>query len=106
MADGKIDFGAIRTELGEVLSEALSDVVEGAAGDLKTFGADIATDMVASIAAGNTAMTNELKAQIRVLGAINKIRASNAAWGILDAVTSIAMRTVQIGLSGLTGGIV
>jgi hypothetical protein len=80
-----------------VLSE-LSDVLEGAESDLKSFGADIAKEVLKASASSDLEWRAQLLDQIKLLGEINRIRTNAAGWQIAFKVISAAFQGLGFGV--------
>lgn len=87
-----MDWKVIREELGDIISESLTELVEGAEADLKAYGAEIARGMIVAIRTGRNDLRQELQDQVVMLGEVHRIRVSNEAKVVLDKVFDIGMR--------------
>jgi hypothetical protein len=87
-----LNWTLIRKEIGDILSESLADLVEGAEEDLKSYGAEIANNMIVAIRTGRKDLQRELQDQFVMLGEIHRIRLTNEAEVVLGRVIDIGMR--------------
>jgi hypothetical protein len=87
-----MDWKVIREELGDIISESLTELVEGAEADLKAYGVEIARGMIVAIRTGRNDLRRELQDQAVMLGEVHRIRVSNEAKVVLDKVIDIGMR--------------
>jgi len=87
-----MDWKLLKTELGNILSESLAELVEGAEEDLKAYGLEIARSMVVAIRTGRADLRRELQEQAVMLGEVHRIRFNNEARVVLDKIMDIGMR--------------
>ena len=87
-----MDWKLLKTELGDIISESLTGLVEGAEEDLKSYGLEIARSMVVAIRTGRADLRRELQDQAVMLGEIHRIRFNNEAQSVLNKVMDIGMR--------------
>ncbi len=86
------NMATLSGELSNIVTENLTELVEGAAADLKTYGTAIAADMIAALRAGDTELRAELSDQLRALGEVHRIRLVQAQWDTLNRVLTAVMR--------------
>lgn len=84
-----------------LLKDGVGDLLEGAAEDIEMFLGDIARDMVVANASGRKMELQHLEAQIRILAAINKVRAAESFNQTLMGIIGVGQDLVL----GLLGGI-
>jgi len=98
MSKSQIDLGELRDSIGDILKTTLADIVDGAEEDLKTFGKDIAKDIVAAAKLGRRDLLDELQDQLVVIAEINRIRIHNepmaAAKKALQVAAEFALKAV------------
>jgi len=100
MTDPRMD---IRDAIIPGLTAGLQDVLQGAAADLQTYILAISDDLARVIERGDAeAMTDELLAQLRAVGEIQRIRVTNAGWSVFRSVIHAIVAT---GVAALTAGI-
>lgn len=100
-----IDWAKLGRELGTVLSAELKGLIDGATdADTQRYAQAIGESMARNLAAGRHEMTDELKGQIKALGAIHSIKANDFGWEIIGQFMRIAMGAVKVLLGSLTGG--
>ncbi len=87
-----IDWKKVVEELGSVLSDRLSGLVEGAAEDLEAYGKDIAKGIIVALRSGRTDLIDELRDQAIMLAEIHRIKVSNEALDMLDLAGNIALK--------------
>lgn len=96
MPDLKIDWERIVEDAAEEGKEALKEFLDGAAEDLKTFGKEIAKDMIQAIRDGREDLVAQLKAQGRTLAEAHRIRLNHIAWdqamNIFERISKIAVK--------------
>jgi len=101
-----IDFSAIKAQLGTALSGTLSDLLSGAAQDIAIYANTIASDLILvaqlSDPADREARRNELLAQLRALGELNRLRANNAQWDTIERIVDIASTILTSTLMSIT----
>lgn len=89
----------------DTLKTMLENLVDGAREDVEQYAHAIAQDAAAVItepsAAKRLELRSELVGQLRALGEVHRIEASNEAW---DAFERILTGTINIGLKALTRG--
>lgn len=83
-------------QFGQVITDSLRHLLEGAEEDLRTFGLQIAEGLVHATLSGDTAWVEECKAQALVLIEINRLRVVNQNTSlvlqVLEAVIGMALR--------------
>lgn len=81
-------------ELALTIRTNLSDVIDGAADDVQRFAQSIARDTLMALQEPNverrTAMLEELRAQVRGLAELNRIRVNAAAWDTVNRILTVA----------------
>ncbi len=87
-----MDWKLMKMELGALISESIVELVEGAEEDLKTYGLEIANNMIVAIRLGREDLRRELQDQLVMLGEIHRIKVSNAGEAVLNRVIDIGMR--------------
>ena len=91
-----IDWKKVVEELGSVLSDRLSGLVDAAEddaeGDLQAYGKDIAKGIIVALRSGRKDLRDELKDQAIMLGEIHRIKLSNEALDMLDLAGDIALK--------------
>lgn len=98
MADS-VNWNLLRDQLGAQLAEGLHGLVEGAAGDLQTFANQIAAEMVLALSTGDDGSVRELKAQLRVMAEVNRVRFAKAQEGM-------ALKLISAVIGAAVGGLV
>ena len=92
----------LKASLSEALQDAGRHLLEGAAHDLQVYVEAISVDLsqVWTIADPDQRQKvyEELLGQLRAVGELNRIRASNAAWVSFTRVVRIATRTLISGV--------
>lgn len=92
------DWEAFEDEISEQLQQALSNIIEGAIGDVETFATEISKSLltVADIEDDDRreSARAELLGQVRNIAEIQRIRASEESWRIVEAVVDMAGRTL------------
>ena len=102
----ELDFKDVRDIVADALKDELRDVVEGAAEDIRHFAFDVALALVTARGRAGTERDVEyLRAQLRALAAINRVRVVDAQWEIFEKVTNVA-QSVALGLLGKLGGLI
>lgn len=96
----EINWDEVHDALEAEVKEALAGLIEGAEDDLKSYGRDIAVNMVIALQSGNAAMREELVAQAETLAEIHRIKAVNAQWALIGsiqkAVYGVAFRLLGV----------
>ena len=87
-------LAALKDDVTGILEEQAQSLLQGAAGDVKNYVVAIATDMTRALMLPTQerreALLRELRAQLRALAEINRIRAEQAAWETFERVVSVA----------------
>ncbi len=94
MNPNHVDWDQLKEEVGEILSDTLEELVDGAQADLKAFGAAIASDMIEAAQLGDQEILDELKAQAGVLAQAQGLRARGAGWEAVGKVVLAVTNTV------------
>lgn len=84
------ELNAALAALEDLLSKTAKDLGSGAADDLQRYALDVAKD--AKRAIGNDKLQKELRAQMRLMEELYRVRFSNAARGVLSGVLDIIER--------------
>lgn len=96
-----LDLGQLKKDLGPVLTDALSDVLEGSRSDLEKFGQGIAQDLLSISTVLDQKWSEERTAQLldqmKVLAEINRIRAEAAAWRMAEKIITAVLRAAIAG---------
>lgn len=87
-----MNWTIIKGELGDIISESLTELVEGAEEDLKAYSIEIARGMIVAMRTGRADLRRELQDQVVMLGEIHRIRLSNEAEALLNKTIDIGMR--------------
>lgn len=93
LAGIQVDWTALARSLAVEVTEGLRPVVEGAYDDLKLFGFAIARDMVFAIQTGSDVWQSEIRAQVRAIAEITRIRLNEAQWNTAERVLGLVFRT-------------
>lgn len=86
-----LDEEKLKEDLLNILREAVENLIEGAQEDFENYLRDITAELVVAIRSGDKKMTDELKAQVKALGEINRLRAVNGQWQAVEQVFTVAM---------------
>lgn len=97
----EFNLRAVTAELAETIHREVFTLLGEASEDLQTIGAEIAPILVTAVATGDVELTEELKAQLRMIADIHNIRASKAKWRAILAVSATAVRALSLGLHNL-----
>ena len=101
---GTADWGGLNAELRDVLGDALAGLIDGAADDVDRYVAAIAQDLVRAAANDRPDLVAELRGQLRLIGEINRVRASDAAWDTAEQIIAAVFRAAVAGLArGIVG---
>lgn len=100
-----IDWKALGKDLTSVIGSELPSLLEGASEDLQKYGAEIVPSLARSIAEGKENVTIELRAQLRGLAEVHRIRANDVAWATLEQILTVAMRTAKALIGAATGSV-
>ncbi len=87
----------------ESLRTSLNGLIQGASEDILKYTEVIANEMTQAAATNDTAKLDELLAQIQLIGELNRIRAVNVQW---DVIQNVISGLVQMGTKALIGGLV
>ena len=98
-ADAAFDWSGLADEVRAALAEALAGLLDGAAEDVRRYVAAIAGDLVRAAATDRPDLVDELRAQLRLIGEINRVRAANAGWEAVEAVVAAVFRVLIAGLA-------
>ena len=98
----QIDFDAVADDIADMVTDALEESVDAASADLKSFGKDIAVDLLAVIRSGDDALLRSLKGQARMLAEIHRIRLNRNSRALLNRILDVAAR---VGKTILTAAI-
>lgn len=98
-----VDWNSLLGDLQSEVVNVLRTLLDGAEEDIKTFGTAIASDMVRAIRDGNELLEQELVAQAKVLGEINRVRAVRVTW---DEVGSVLTSLGKMALKGVAAVII
>jgi len=102
----ELDFDRILIELRDALLGGAESLLEGAAQDVEAVISDVASGVVAALRVGDSSLSDELKAAMRVVAETNRVRAVNGQWELLDTVVQIALGAAGAVVRGMvTGGI-
>lgn len=92
----KVVGETLKEDLSELVFHSVSGLVEGAKDDLQAFAYAMADDAVRIIAIADTvrreALFAELMMQVKLIGEINRLRATQAAW---DTAIKVVMTVVK-----------
>ncbi|MEQ8767226.1 MAG: hypothetical protein RL885_25165 [Planctomycetota bacterium] len=88
----------IGQQIGANIRGQLAQFLEGSAEDLERYGQEITRDLETAIARQNEAMLEELRAQLRALGAKRAIEANQAGWALLDHIIAAGFHTALAAL--------
>ena len=91
----RIDWRVVTENLTGSLRNNLVGVVEGAAEDIEEYVNDIAIDMTRVLKAGKSELDSELRAQLRLVAELNRIRIANAQSAIFDQIITAALGFVS-----------
>ena len=87
-----LNWKIIREELSGVIEDSLAELVEGAEEDLKSYGVEIANNLIIAMRTGRADLRRELQDQFVMLAEIHRIRLNTAAKDVLDNIINIGMR--------------
>ena len=93
------DLNSLKTQTAQTLYQAAKGLLEGAAGDLRKYAKEIAEDGISALTLPEprqTELIQELKAQMRVIAEVNRIRANEAGWKTFEQVLMITLRMVVV----------
>lgn len=101
---GDSSWNVLETEIREQLRLISEEVLEGAAEDLQKYAKAISASMILAIQREDPARVAELKAQLRGIAELNRLRAQQGAqsvvWGVLgrtlDVVFNVAIKALMI----------
>lgn len=94
------DYSNLADELEAALVPLLKKLGEGS-GDLADLAKTIALEAAAAAVAGDTEARDELKAQLRVLAEIQRIRLDEASWEIVEKIVGFGISAIAIALKGV-----
>lgn len=95
-----LDAGALEAGLGTMLITDLAPFIRGGAADLRDFGLAIAADFTRAILAGNKALTDQLRGQVRLLVEISRIRIEVVDWKLTEDALALIFKAVAVGVGG------
>jgi hypothetical protein len=92
-----IALSSLQDSLGSTLGDALQDLLEGTAEDIRMFATAIAQNMVRAAAVGDHATVKELSQQLPVLAEINRVRIVKKAWEtVIKVVDTMALFSMRV----------
>lgn len=97
-----LDVKALGKEFTSIVGAELVTLLEGAQSDVQQYAAEIGESLARNVAAGRDLMTAELTGQLKALAEVHRIKTNDAAWDVIERISTVAMRTVT---SLLTSGI-
>lgn len=100
-----IDFDKVTDEIADLVTDALEETVDAASADLKTFGKDIARDIVMVIRSGDDSLLRSLKGQARMLAEINRIRLNRNSRALLNRILDVAARVGKVLLTAAVAAV-
>ena len=80
------DLGRIKEEAAEILIGASQGLLEGTLDDIEEVAEELAADLVEAAAEGDEDLLQITVSRIRLMGERARIRATDAAWEILQNV--------------------
>lgn len=93
----------LRDQLGSALADSFKGLVEGAAADIQAYANAIASDLVLAASTGDERGARHLRAQLKVLAGIHRLRLAEGRDDIIWTVINTALKAVQIGLGANKG---
>ena len=101
-----MNVDSLKEQINAGLTVALSKVVEGAQEDLQKYVVVMTSDLAAAVLAGREDLALAVANQAKVIGELNRVRATNAGWGVVTQVVSAFARgAIAVGMTALKGGI-
>jgi cell division protein ZapA (FtsZ GTPase activity inhibitor) len=98
-----VDWEALGKELAVQLKNVVKDLVEGAAADIDKYVREISASLMIAVQRQDAAKMLELKAQLKAVAEINRIRAKQGvqgfAWGALGNVLELTFAMVTMALA-------
>lgn len=98
MTDNSVDWDLLKSQVGKQIAASLKGLVDGAASDLQAYGNMIASEMIWAYGTGDQAAIKELKAQLKVLAEMRRVK---IAAGRETLVLSIISAIISVATSGL-----
>lgn len=96
-----INWRELRDELGDIVTETLEGLAEGAKEDLQVVAKAIANDMLVAVRMGRRDLLDDLIDQGRILAEIHRIRMADAAYDALARIADLAFRVGRAALAGV-----
>jgi hypothetical protein len=87
------NYRQLRAEVEEILGEAWDDLFEGAE-ETMDLAREISQDLIIALADGDEDMAEELIGQVRMLGELKRIEATNDSWEVAQRVVRVVWRTL------------
>lgn len=92
-------WSQLRDQLGATLADSLQGLLDGAAADLQAYGNAVASDMVLAMSTGDEREMRHLRAQLKVLAGVHRLRLAQERDDLVWAVVNTAMQAALAGLS-------
>ena len=89
----------MKEALAKALGQSLERVLGGASADLQEFGAVIANDMVAALAAGDTELRGEIVDQAKMVAEVHRLSVESEGWALMRGVLSGVFAAAAAGLA-------
>lgn len=83
----KLNMNRLKADITGALANGLVDLVTGSAADVQKFAAAITDDGLEAALLGREDLLELLMDQLKVIGEINRVRAENHTWIVVQSVT-------------------
>lgn len=94
----QIQWDALKDELTGIISDSVQSLVEGASGDVHSFAAAMALDTTKALrlpSGRREPVLEEIVAQTKLVAELNRIRAVNETWHVVQQVVAVVQRTAS-----------
>lgn len=95
----EVNWEELARGLGDQAVDMLKGLAQGAQEDLKSFGKDIALDLVRCVRENRPEVEAEVKEQMKVLAEIHRIKFEGAAGAFARDAVAILARTARVALA-------
>ena len=95
----QIDWKSLKGELSDYVVKSLKGTIQDAEADLKAYGTAIASGLIIAIRTGDADLAKELKAQVKVLAEIHRVKLNKKVEGLMNKFMDVGLR---IGMAAMT----
>ena len=91
-----LDTAKLQQQLADILKPAIQQLIAGVEDDIAAYLLTISRSALEAINEGSEDRLRELHLQLRALGELNRLRAVNVSWDVIDSVINVAIESVKM----------